>query len=200
MRERWLDALDNRQCYRKYKGQVCLCKSLRMLILEDWGIKRRQWRKAHQLHSSFVFIYLRKGERKKREGGDLYRSWQFPSFCVYVILIYLWIFFSERLNQVSYFNLELPLIISLFSLLFSDSHDFNCRWWAVRARSMNYHLTICDFWKLIHHIPKKKSKVGTKVLWYVFHFLVFFFLIIKISILERLSNRWINTRFLHSDL
>jgi len=151
--------------------------------------------------SFIVRIHLLEKRRAKEKRGR--RSLSFLVISVFLCLCHSHIFmnfFSERLNQVSYFNLELPLIISLFSLLFSDSHDFNCRWWAVRARSMNYHLTICDFWKLIHHIPKKKSKVGTKVLWYVFHFLVFFFLIIKISILERLSNRWINTRFLHSDL
>jgi len=121
MRERWFDALDNRQFYRKYKGQVCLCKSLRMLILGDWRIKRRQWRKAHQLHSSFVFIYLRKGERKKREGGDLYRSWQFPSFCVYVILIYLWIFFPN--DWIKYLTLILNYRwLFPFSVFYSPTH------------------------------------------------------------------------------
>ncbi len=129
------------------RDQACLCKSFRVLILDDRCIKRQQWRKKHQLHSSFVFNYLSR-EREKEEIFIVPSHFRLFVYLSFSSAFFLWIFFSLFANdRIKYLTLiwNYRRLFSFLVFFFSNAHVFNCCGWAVRARSMNYHPKIYNF-------------------------------------------------------
>lgn len=151
----WTTA-DSERLLERGRGreQVCLCKWLRVLMLE----KRSMHYTAVDDGRNINFIPRSYWSSGKREREKIFIvALQFPFLCMCVILVYFQtFFFSHFFLPIDWFEYLIiiwnyrTLILFLLSFL-GISHSFDhhmildsCEW-AVRARSMNYHQKIWNF-------------------------------------------------------